>query len=706
MIRNVVDIIGRATGQVPVRGIPSAFRPNSSMATLDVSSPGPEQRRKWPEAISEHVSSLRDGAGPRTLLAVGLTCHSMLDPALDRLWKTQASLVPLVRTLPADAWTHFGKNIVTLTRPLVHADWQRFDAYALRVRELGFTRGDARHPVNLAVLDAFAAHHPGAPLLPRLRRLRLTTHSRRFLDLLFVPCLTSVSFDFGLCWRLQEERALVAAVLEGAQGRCPYLDEFLVDRVPGTDRGGASSDAFAALLPRHQDPPNLLVDDIIRLAAVPRLRRAAFRVHSVLDVPLPSHVQHFDAFPSLQVLRLHVRSLEIFTALLRLLQTPYLEALSILVDEHPDPSTLYPFFTELQSLSSPSTFRSLTLYEGADVPSELTASNLPAWTDRPAIDGRVLAPLLSLPGMRVLEINLSLRYQLCNEDILHMAVSWPALEHLSLGAQCGWGHPFGVSLAGLRGLIACCPQLRFCGIPLDLSRLPADAARADARVCNRQITKLFLADTPVREDICEAGVAMLLSLLPSLEGVVAWGTHLSSDPDIRSAGGMMTPQDVALRLTSRIAALHQAGHANCVGVSQSAPYCSPAAVSTPCLSSQQDFRVKTRIIFEFSTCFATVDAYASGGAAHHSGTCRVPTASACMVLASTYACFASHAACELQACLNKNTYKPEKCEEHMRNLYMCCQAMYEQTGERGESTACPMPSVVRRWLKNHGENVS
>ncbi|KDQ56338.1 hypothetical protein JAAARDRAFT_132420, partial [Jaapia argillacea MUCL 33604] len=58
-------------------------------------------------------------------------------------------------------------------------------------------------------------------------------------------------------------------------------------------------------------------------------------------------------------------------------------------------------------------------------------------------------------------------------------------------------------------------------------------------------------------------------------------------------------------------------------------------------------------------------------------------------------------ACELQSCLNKNTYKPDKCDKYMRNLYECCQALYEREGEKAESTACPMPGVVRRWLKNH-----
>ncbi|KAJ7181312.1 hypothetical protein C8R43DRAFT_269211 [Mycena crocata] len=61
-------------------------------------------------------------------------------------------------------------------------------------------------------------------------------------------------------------------------------------------------------------------------------------------------------------------------------------------------------------------------------------------------------------------------------------------------------------------------------------------------------------------------------------------------------------------------------------------------------------------------------------------------------------------ACALQTCLNKNTYKPEKCDERLRELYQCCQNMYEKSGgEKSEatSTACPMPSVVKRWMKDH-----
>jgi len=60
-------------------------------------------------------------------------------------------------------------------------------------------------------------------------------------------------------------------------------------------------------------------------------------------------------------------------------------------------------------------------------------------------------------------------------------------------------------------------------------------------------------------------------------------------------------------------------------------------------------------------------------------------------------------ACALQACLSKNTYAQDKCGEKMRSLYKCCRALYDATEDSGESSACPMPSVVRRWLQSHPE---
>ncbi|KAJ3974725.1 DUF1903-domain-containing protein [Lentinula raphanica] len=57
-------------------------------------------------------------------------------------------------------------------------------------------------------------------------------------------------------------------------------------------------------------------------------------------------------------------------------------------------------------------------------------------------------------------------------------------------------------------------------------------------------------------------------------------------------------------------------------------------------------------------------------------------------------------ACDLQDCLGKNTYHPEKCDGVLRKLYECCQQLYKDH-PKSSSSACPMPNVVDRWLKDH-----
>ncbi|KXN82662.1 Cx9C motif-containing protein 4, mitochondrial [Leucoagaricus sp. SymC.cos] len=58
-------------------------------------------------------------------------------------------------------------------------------------------------------------------------------------------------------------------------------------------------------------------------------------------------------------------------------------------------------------------------------------------------------------------------------------------------------------------------------------------------------------------------------------------------------------------------------------------------------------------------------------------------------------------ACDLQSCLNRSTYKPDKCDPLLRRLYECCHQLYIATDGKGESTACPKAFVVERWLKDH-----
>ncbi|GAA5959966.1 hypothetical protein JCM8115_004477 [Rhodotorula mucilaginosa] len=57
-------------------------------------------------------------------------------------------------------------------------------------------------------------------------------------------------------------------------------------------------------------------------------------------------------------------------------------------------------------------------------------------------------------------------------------------------------------------------------------------------------------------------------------------------------------------------------------------------------------------------------------------------------------------ACKIQNCLLSNNYQQDKCEDAIANLYKCCAQFYVKNGDDARTDGCPMPSVLRRKLKD------
>ena len=49
--------------------------------------------------------------GKATAVCLACCCKSFEDPALDALWATQESLLPLLKSLPSDVWKESGYNV-------------------------------------------------------------------------------------------------------------------------------------------------------------------------------------------------------------------------------------------------------------------------------------------------------------------------------------------------------------------------------------------------------------------------------------------------------------------------------------------------------------------------------------------------------------------------------------------------------------------
>ncbi|KIJ08723.1 hypothetical protein PAXINDRAFT_120203, partial [Paxillus involutus ATCC 200175] len=112
------------------------------------------------------------------LAGLARTCRSFSEPALDRLWHNQPSLLPLVMCFPRDIlafsdYNHVAILTVKFTKAPSVQDWERPSVYAKRIRTIMIdsSRGIDKCELDASVLKTLLQSCPSTPLLPNLRHL-------------------------------------------------------------------------------------------------------------------------------------------------------------------------------------------------------------------------------------------------------------------------------------------------------------------------------------------------------------------------------------------------------------------------------------------------------------------------------------------------------------------------------------------------------
>lgn len=127
--------------------------------------------------IFEHFFVTADAS---TLAALARTCHTFTEPALDVLWRELATLSPLLQCLSSDLWVlqkgkQSGRKELCFRKPLLDADWTRFNYYKGRIRTLGqtvFRSGNACwYDVCTQTLRELSFYQHNTLLLPNLHSL-------------------------------------------------------------------------------------------------------------------------------------------------------------------------------------------------------------------------------------------------------------------------------------------------------------------------------------------------------------------------------------------------------------------------------------------------------------------------------------------------------------------------------------------------------
>ncbi|KAH9888355.1 hypothetical protein C8Q73DRAFT_794131 [Cubamyces lactineus] len=494
-----------------------------------------------------------------TVLALALTCHTFLEPALDQLWRRQLTLFNLAKTLPDNSWEEVAegdpgpdgrtRTWIKVTRVLLPRDWMRFDYYAAKIKELGY---DPCAPYGYAEITTVGWRKEVATprlytnlctvrlpyeLVPNVKRLRWTTEEsniwiRPYVYIFLNPPLTSLVLDFHDT-ELDtnpdySDATFLKYTLQAVVEQCPAFRDIEIlwpqmdhyaDAIAGFLKVMPKLRSFVANVREWTEP---MLTDLASLRGLRRTRAFLERA----DFPWLASAAVKPPFPVLEDLTLDAPVLDNCTAFLAALGSLKLRALTVKCDRRPSATALNRFLSALSVCSAPGTLRALSITDsGQAEPAPLDAHT------NSAIHTEALLPLTSFTNLRALTIDLSAPLALDNTFPAAVLSEFHTLEELSLGATHGWGQRPVLTFTGLAQIIALCPLLGQLRIAIDTSHAEQlwNSASVGTGLMVKENTRLRtidLIDSYVAEDSNTGAAAVTLSrnlatLFPDLERIEA-----------------------------------------------------------------------------------------------------------------------------------------------------------------------------------------
>ncbi|KAJ7605660.1 hypothetical protein FB45DRAFT_1141058 [Roridomyces roridus] len=480
---------------------------------------------KVPELTStifKQLGDRPDGAW-EALCALARTCRAFSEPALDLLWKEQASLVPLLKCLPSGTWQDDGEVFVghySLLRrfvfdgsqeicSLLHpAHWDRVVLHSRRIKAFGFCDSDIGYStVNESTMRIILMSFPLAHVLPNVRSVRIFTSSVHFpySRLLFGPLLAEFYITV-------EARSLAVSAL-ARLADWPSLTHFDLDTCTnGVDHDVALTIVISSYI--QAAPFNSLETLSIQylspsacrhLASLPRLKSLTIeRLHGTSFRDIHS-LQQGRWFPKLDTLFLYATHLMYATNFLQAIQTTPLRRLFV--------SARGCSRDEFRSCLSAVQHQTSLTFLKIDLRRHLRPPPLPV-----ILTAKDLTPLLSLPQIRTLSFLTSDGISFDDSFGNAMSLAWPQIKTVELGDSRTHRDPNRVSptTETLVSFARNCPHLEGLTLRFDLTGLSVDSA---SPACVRQMTlkAVDFDGSHIDEPLVLAKI--LSSLFPALRSV-------------------------------------------------------------------------------------------------------------------------------------------------------------------------------------------
>ncbi|KAG5650610.1 hypothetical protein H0H81_011658 [Sphagnurus paluster] len=485
--------------------------------------------------LFEHASTTEDdwteySQTTITLAALARTCRTFTEPALDHLWEVQVVFAPLVQCMPADLW-HIDPATATLKfiREIRDTDWDRFDFYARRVREMGRPYNGAMKPSTIREVDsdalaALAVYRPARLLLPHLQVLQCTPWSKAILPVIhFVAgdSLRSVVLrknDF-----LQADNHINALELSSFLLALSYRSTSLTSlSIFFPSFWETRDDGCLQLLSRlpklrHITISPIFYDDhrdlVEALARLPSLEELFWPNVKLEDLAL--YTTYGGRFPQLRAFGFYTSEAAFVGPVLSSMQREFSQ-ISV---------TGLPIY-----LNAPSQTAQLDLTCLPTHPARLTLTKIHIYmhlhlaptivVEGPGV-AEVLAPLFALTNVREVTLELHELIALTDAWFADAANAWPALEDLTLVTHSSL-YP-AATLAGLAHLARRCVQLGHVAMWLDARVVPAHEYTKSG--CQ----SLSLDASPIADPL--AVVLALCAMFPELDGVVGGERTWTCYPD-------------------------------------------------------------------------------------------------------------------------------------------------------------------------------
>ncbi|KAJ7471630.1 hypothetical protein B0H11DRAFT_1811909 [Mycena galericulata] len=486
------------------------------------------------QAGAEGLLPLPEGSA-RDLSALARTCTTLCNPALDVLWRSQDTIVNLLRCMPSDLWEIFPKSAIygiediRLRRAIIQTDWGRAQFYLHRVKSFGM-HGFLGSPDFLETLSLGLA---GECLFPDLEKFEwyphppsLLPHVRLFITPrikeLFIGCIEKVSH---------------LSILSNLATKCPSLTKISIfTQGLATVEDIPTLSMFVRGLTHVEslDLPWLDGTALAHLAALPNVKSLLFRqrlLHpSHSNSLLPGRARKpAGGFPALQRLDFICAALPCAAEPLALGSNSPLVEFYISADaEEPTKSVSREFYATLALHCSHSSLQTIRIggNDGSQTAPSVDRINMYA------VGLEILEPLFSFGNLVRVHLAHPVGFDLDNAAVLAMASAWPRLENLALVTSRDRHMDSCVTLEGIYSFAKHCPNLRTLRMVFDATIVPKLLDHAQTRVAQERLNFMDVASSAIRKP--RRISTFLFKIFPGLNRINTLFEDLtySDDPDV------------------------------------------------------------------------------------------------------------------------------------------------------------------------------